>query len=100
MLLLTPWFTPEVIIMMLLGPGVIVEDMAKRKIANTISITLETSVEREKDVPYIDVHGKFEKLKVTLLVMRAFQIFQVRQEVVHTFVIQLMFPGLRKHPNQ
>ena len=42
---------------------------------------------------HIDVHGEFEKLIVTLLVMRAFQIFQVRQEVVYTFVIQLRLLG-------
>jgi hypothetical protein len=31
---------------------------------------LKTAVEGEKDVQDIDVHGKFEKLVVTLLVMR------------------------------
>ena len=38
---------------------------------------LETAVGREKDVHAIDVHGRFEKLVVTLLVIRVFQIFQV-----------------------
>ena len=36
---------------------------------------LETAVGREKDVQDIDVHGRFEKLVVTLLVMRAFSNF-------------------------
>ena len=40
-----------------------------------LSISLETSVEREKDVQHIDVHGEFEKLIATLLVMRAFPNF-------------------------
>jgi hypothetical protein len=36
------------------------------------SFNLETAVGREKDVQDIDVHGKFEKRVVTLLVMSAF----------------------------
>jgi hypothetical protein len=36
---------------------------------------LKTAVEGEKDVQDIDVHGRFEKLVVTLLVMRAFSNF-------------------------
>jgi hypothetical protein len=36
---------------------------------------LKTAVEGEKDVQDIDVHGRFEKLAVTLLVMRAFSNF-------------------------
>jgi hypothetical protein len=36
---------------------------------------LKTAVEGEKDVQVIDVHGRFEKLVVTLLVMRAFSNF-------------------------
>jgi hypothetical protein len=39
------------------------------------SFILETSVGREKDVQHIDVLGEFEKLMVTLLVMRAFSNF-------------------------
>jgi hypothetical protein len=39
------------------------------------SIILETAVEGEKDVQDIHVHGRFEKLVVTLLVMRAFSKF-------------------------
>jgi hypothetical protein len=35
----------------------------------------KTAVEGEKDVQDIDVHGRFEKLVVTLLVMRAFSNF-------------------------
>ncbi len=35
-------------------------------------INLKTAVGREKDVQDIDVHGKFEKRVVTLLVMSAF----------------------------
>jgi hypothetical protein len=37
-----------------------------------ITFNLETAVGREKDVQDIDVHGKFEKRVVTLLVMSAF----------------------------
>jgi hypothetical protein len=40
-----------------------------------MTIILETAVEGEKDVQDIDVHGRFEKLVVTLLVMRAFSNF-------------------------
>jgi hypothetical protein len=40
-----------------------------------VQIILETAVEGEKDVQDIDVHGGFEKLVVTLLVMRAFSNF-------------------------
>ena len=36
---------------------------------------LETAVGREKDVHDIDVHGEYEKLVVTLLVMRGFSDF-------------------------
>jgi len=56
-------------------------------------LNLETAVGRENDVQDIDVHGKFEKRVVTLLVMSFFQIFQVHQELVQTFVIQLWFLG-------
>jgi hypothetical protein len=35
-------------------------------------LNLETAVGREKDVQGIDVHGEYEKLVVTLLVMRGF----------------------------
>ncbi len=35
-------------------------------------LNLETAVGREKDVNGIDVHGEYEKLVVTLLVMRGF----------------------------
>jgi hypothetical protein len=38
-------------------------------------LNLETAVGREKDVQDIDVHGKFGKLVVTLLVMRGFSNF-------------------------
>jgi hypothetical protein len=38
-------------------------------------IILKTAVEGEKDVQDIDVHERFEKLVVTLLVMRAFSNF-------------------------
>ena len=46
--------------------------------ATAIKLNLETAVGREKDVhaldlyEKLDVHGEFEKLVVTLLVMRAF----------------------------
>ena len=36
---------------------------------------LETAVGREKDVQGIGVHGEYEKLVVTLLVMRGFSDF-------------------------
>ncbi len=39
------------------------------------SIILETAVGCEKDVQGIDVHGEYEKLVVTLLVMRGFSDF-------------------------
>ena len=35
-------------------------------------LSLETAVEREKDVQHIDMHRLLEKLMVTLLVMRVF----------------------------
>ncbi len=38
---------------------------------------LETAVGREKDVQGIDVHGEYEKLVTTLLVMRGFSDFPV-----------------------
>ena len=40
-------------------------------------LNLETVVGREKDVHGIDVHGEYEKLVVTLLVMRGFSDFPV-----------------------
>ena len=36
------------------------------------ALNLETAVGGEKDVQDIDVHGEYEKLVVTLLVMRGF----------------------------
>ncbi len=60
-----------------------------------VTVTLENAVGRGKDVQDIDVRGEFEKPVGTLLVLSGFQISQVRQELVHTFVIQLCFPGLR-----
>ena len=36
-------------------------------------IILETAVGREKDVQDIDAHGEFEKIVVSLLVMKGFQ---------------------------
>jgi hypothetical protein len=41
----------------------------------TALFNLKTAVGREKDVQDIDVHGKFEKRVVTLLVMSAFSNF-------------------------
>ena len=67
---------------------------------------LETAVGREKDVHDIDVHGEYEKLVATLLVMRGFSDFPVMRHSgasrarlkaptfgAHTFVIQLRFLG-------
>jgi hypothetical protein len=45
----------------------------------------------------IDVHGEFKKRVVTLLVMSFFKVFQVHQELVQTFVIQLRFLGLTEN---
>ena len=41
------------------------------------TINLVTAVGREKDVQDIDVHGEYEKLVATLLVMRGFSDFPV-----------------------
>ena len=54
---------------------------------------LETTIECEKDVQQIDVHRELEKLVLTLLVMGAFHVFLVHQDVLQTFVIQLLLPG-------
>ena len=43
--------------------------------SNIPEIILGTAVGREKDVQDIDVHGEYEKLVVTLLVMRGFSDF-------------------------
>ncbi len=40
-----------------------------------VNLTLESSVEREKDVQGIDVHREFERSVVTLLVMSIFSDF-------------------------
>jgi len=52
-------------------------------------LNLETAVGRKTNVEDIGVSGEIKKFAVTSVVRRYFFFYQVRQELVRTFVIQL-----------